>query len=285
VIRWRIGTGELAPGDALPPIRSAARAWGVNLHTVRRAYRVLVDDGMLTSRPGVGTTVQDGRRHVPSSGGSEAVGEWLDELVALAAHRFALTPAQLGRHFARRYPGRDLVGPLLVECNEHQCRDLADQVARRWDTLVEPWSMERPGDPPPGLLIGTHFHSAEMKQRWPDRAAHMHFIGLRMDPAIDRELSRRLASLEPTRLILCERNMATGRQMAADIECRLALPPIEVTTASPDRAFEDLHADELLLVAPRCWGSMPHPARRDDRVMEVRHVIRTDDLEALGDIL
>src|SRR5215216_4797558 len=34
----RVASGELRPGDRLPPIRQAAGEWGVNLNTVARAY-------------------------------------------------------------------------------------------------------------------------------------------------------------------------------------------------------------------------------------------------------
>ena len=42
-LRYRIATGRLRAGDALPTLREAAKHWGVNLHTVRRAYGELAD--------------------------------------------------------------------------------------------------------------------------------------------------------------------------------------------------------------------------------------------------
>lgn len=45
-----IATGELAPGDSLPSVRSLARDLGVNLHTVNKAYGVLRDEGYLIMR-------------------------------------------------------------------------------------------------------------------------------------------------------------------------------------------------------------------------------------------
>jgi len=56
-IRWRIGTGELRAGDPLPAVRDASLRWGVNYHTVRRAYQELAQLGWIETVQGAGTTV------------------------------------------------------------------------------------------------------------------------------------------------------------------------------------------------------------------------------------
>src|SRR4051794_25246789 len=53
----RVASGELQPGDRLPPIRQAAGTWGVNLNTVARAYALLADRGIVEARAGGGTVV------------------------------------------------------------------------------------------------------------------------------------------------------------------------------------------------------------------------------------
>ena len=40
-----IAQEELAPGDALPSVRSLASDLGINLHTVNKAYALLRDEG------------------------------------------------------------------------------------------------------------------------------------------------------------------------------------------------------------------------------------------------
>lgn len=42
-----IAQGELAPGDALPSVRSLAGDLGINLHTVNKAYALLRDEGFV----------------------------------------------------------------------------------------------------------------------------------------------------------------------------------------------------------------------------------------------
>ena len=56
-IREQIGSGLLAAGERLPPVREAAHRLGVNANTVQRAYKLLTQEGTLTSRPGAGTHV------------------------------------------------------------------------------------------------------------------------------------------------------------------------------------------------------------------------------------
>lgn len=56
-VRKAVADGRLRPGDRLPSGRDLAESSGVTLETVQRAYRLLVADGLVTSRVGRGTTV------------------------------------------------------------------------------------------------------------------------------------------------------------------------------------------------------------------------------------
>ncbi len=57
----RIESGELSPGDHLPSERELSGKLGVNRLTLRRAFRILEDQGWLTRRQGSGTTITDGK--------------------------------------------------------------------------------------------------------------------------------------------------------------------------------------------------------------------------------
>src|ERR1700716_3080735 len=56
-LREQVESGALAPGDVLPPLRKAAQEWGINLHTVRHAYRSLADAGIVRTTVPRGTVV------------------------------------------------------------------------------------------------------------------------------------------------------------------------------------------------------------------------------------
>ncbi|MGH2484447.1 MAG: GntR family transcriptional regulator [Ktedonobacterales bacterium] len=52
-----IASGQLAPGSALPTIRQLALDFGINLHTVHKAYDLLRDEGFVELKRKVGATV------------------------------------------------------------------------------------------------------------------------------------------------------------------------------------------------------------------------------------
>lgn len=59
-IRSRIDLGVYAPGDTLPAQGTMASRWGVNIASVQRAVRQLVDEGWLESRRGSSPVVRQG---------------------------------------------------------------------------------------------------------------------------------------------------------------------------------------------------------------------------------
>jgi DNA-binding GntR family transcriptional regulator len=57
-LQARIVGGEFAPGDQLPPITALMEHYRVpGLNTIRQAQQLLVDDGLVETRQGVGSFV------------------------------------------------------------------------------------------------------------------------------------------------------------------------------------------------------------------------------------
>jgi GntR family transcriptional regulator len=54
-----IKEGGLSPGDQLPTTRQLAVKLGINFNTVARAYRLLDQEGLISTQPGRGTFVLD----------------------------------------------------------------------------------------------------------------------------------------------------------------------------------------------------------------------------------
>jgi GntR family transcriptional regulator len=61
-VRLGVATGALAPGDAMPSVRSLAEQNLVNANTVVKAYAELVRDGVLESHHGKGFFVAEKRQ-------------------------------------------------------------------------------------------------------------------------------------------------------------------------------------------------------------------------------
>jgi GntR family transcriptional regulator len=58
ILRERIAEGEFHAGDRLPTEAELIRAYGLSPVTVRRAVKILVDEGAVTATPGRGTFVE-----------------------------------------------------------------------------------------------------------------------------------------------------------------------------------------------------------------------------------
>ena len=58
-LRVAIASGELTPGDGLPSVRQLSGRLRINPATVVQAYRELELEGLVSTRQGAGTFVQD----------------------------------------------------------------------------------------------------------------------------------------------------------------------------------------------------------------------------------
>jgi GntR family transcriptional regulator len=61
-VRLAVATGALAPGEAMPSVRSLAEQLVINPNTVVKAYAELVRDGVLESQQGMGFFVAEKRQ-------------------------------------------------------------------------------------------------------------------------------------------------------------------------------------------------------------------------------
>lgn len=63
IVVHRIMSGSLPEGEAVPSVRQVAAEEKINPLTVSKAYQILVDEGLLEKRRGVGMYVQAGARN------------------------------------------------------------------------------------------------------------------------------------------------------------------------------------------------------------------------------
>lgn len=127
-LRARIESGELAPGDRLPSVAELIQQHGGSNSIATRAYKLLVDDGLVVSRHGAGHYVRGHdtpellvRRHRKASedspfaqGAAEqgAVGTWRPESTTeqaseTVALRLGITPGDAVMHTSYVYLADD----------------------------------------------------------------------------------------------------------------------------------------------------------------------------------
>jgi GntR family transcriptional regulator len=294
-VEYRIATGDLRAGDRLPSLREAAEDWGINLHTVRKAYINLATRGAVETRPGAGTVIlgcapapepRESAADTPRSWTPDgSIDDYVSLMVQEAAERWGVTPFELGR-LVRARGGRDPVW--VVECSEIQARDLAEQVRRRTGADARAWSLERPGSLPAGRVVATHFHYGDFRRRWPDRLPEVQFVAIRPDPSIrDRVRDRLVSTAERGPALVCEREPAMAANVAADLAPLLeAVAPVETLVCrEPSAFFTAPPVDAPRLFSPRVWAELSDSARQDPQSIEIRYVIDETDLEELAETL
>lgn len=300
VIRGEIVTGRLTGGELLAPLREAAEAWGVNVHTVRHAYAELARQGLVESRRAVGTKVLVGAADLlrrgdllrPAAGQQpESRTDFVERIATEARQRFGMSAPVLAQALAALpaagagRPGR-AVG-YVVECSQTQCEDLARQVAMVWDVDVLPWSLGRHDQPPPGPIIATYFHYNEIRRRWPDRLPGVRFATITVDPRLAglvQELAGPRRSGAKIAVNLYELDRPTLEAVRADLSVvlpasRFTLHPVLI--GDPAEALATA-PERVALVTPRVWGELTRQQRATGRAIEVRYVFASEELDAVG---
>lgn len=93
-VRVAIAAGELHPGEGLPSVRHLATQLRVNPATVVQAYRALESEGLVSTRHGAGTFVQDIAPEWRSRHRADEARRLVSELVVRAA-MLGISPADL----------------------------------------------------------------------------------------------------------------------------------------------------------------------------------------------
>lgn len=256
-LRYGIATGAVGVQTRLPAVREAAASWGVNLHTVRRAYARLRELGLVEVRRPAGAIV------IGSPGEASGVEE---PAFLLRSH------VRTGRMREAR-AGRSVS---VVECSTRQSADLAAQVETRFDAVAEPWPLLREGEPPPGGILATYFHYTHVRSRWPHRAGDVAFAAITPDPALATRLS---ASGGVQAASVLDPDEVMAHNITGDVAALLAGHGIDVTRFTIDRSDDD-GPPTAMLYSPRAWATASEEERGHPLAFEVRYVFGVGELEA-----
>jgi hypothetical protein len=277
-VRFRIFTGDLLPGDRLPALRVAGEEWGVNLHTVRRAYRVLEESGLVETAATIGTTVRSWK-----AGGSVAVGidGLLRDVLRIGDVQYGVGPRDVLARLTELVRGNSGDAPQvwIVECSLVLAEVLATQLREEWVVDVRAWSLARVADVPAGSVISTSFHREEILESPAARVGKVGFVRVRTDY---EALLRAMAGVEVSSLILCDISYPDGHTLARDLGRHLERDVELVVPRNPVEALNCLSPGRCIIFAPGSWEQLPHGARTDPRALLLPVRILESDLSRIG---
>ncbi len=287
-IGYRIATGRLSPGERLPPVREGAAAWGVNLHTVRRAYAELAENGVVEIRGARGTRVL-GRARVRARGSIQRKLEgFLEHVLREAREQHGLTRHDLARLIANSSPAvpGDVKVAHVVECSDTQCADHVQEIQARWHVEARPWCLSRRGEPPPGPIVATYFHYNELRRRWPHRIPEIRLAAIQPDPQLPARVRPNARRGKRMTLTLCEFDELMARNIAADLSVLFPPDGYRIQPRVVDRAGKLLASSNSrtpILFPPRVWGKLSSAEQNDSRAINVRYVFAEEEIEAVGE--
>ena len=167
-IRYMIESGALTEGEQLPSARLLADNLGINRNTIAKAYSLLRDTGLITTRGRFGTTVRAEQLANPIQAYNTDARDLLlgpiHECLTLGVS--AEEVASLARHIAFE-ASSEQIKITFTECNDERARAFAKDLSERLGLEVVPSliaeldSTATDSD----LLITTFFHLAEVR-RW-----------------------------------------------------------------------------------------------------------------------
>lgn len=104
-LRLAIASGELRSGDGLPSVRQLSARLRINPATVVQAYRELESEGLVSTRHGAGSFVQDVAADKRESDREKETRRRVRELIAEAAS-LGITTTELREAFDRELESR-----------------------------------------------------------------------------------------------------------------------------------------------------------------------------------
>jgi GntR family transcriptional regulator len=96
-----IASGQLAPGDRLPAVRTLAGELVINPNTAARAYGILEQQGLVHTRTGCGTFVADPKLRDTDSAQLNILNDRIDNIITQAIN-LGISHAELDEIFKSR---------------------------------------------------------------------------------------------------------------------------------------------------------------------------------------
>jgi DNA-binding transcriptional regulator YhcF (GntR family) len=267
LIKYSISTGALQQSQQLPTVHALARHLAVNFETVRKAYKDLQQEGLVSTDRGRGTFVtspavsvlgQQPELH-PGVSPANTLKQSVHQLL-----RAGRTKAEIDRMvagFAKDYNSADATGVVLfTECNTRQTNDMSSTLRDYLSLDVRPvlltelrMALERAGD---GVsIITTGFHMNEVRQIVGSRRIPIYFVASSMSPQTRRQIE---AFPKTARFGFVCRDAESRNFFREVLRAEFAIEsPIKACLLSEKTKFTSLlKSVDVLLVPPSVWDEV-----------------------------
>jgi DNA-binding transcriptional regulator YhcF (GntR family) len=253
----RLASGLYPPGCRLPTSRELATELGVHRNTVAKAYKSLVELGLVSSAPGRGTFAAarldlDNRRlH------SQQISERLAETI-LRARRSNISEMRLrqtiAEHIATIYHAPQPRGA-FVECNVEDLRVAIAEIEQQSDVRLAPLLLDALAGDPAGVaatydvVFTSLFHLLEVRELLADARPRGGIIGIHTQP--DERGLAEIAQIEPDAHVgIVVSNSDGARRFRAQIQT-FTKANGHVLIQPTDEAIRDLAREVDLIVTSR----------------------------------
>ena len=283
-VTYEIVTGKRASGSRLPSLRDAAAEWGVNLHTVRRAYRELDAKGLV--RTGAGGTRVAPLGPDPGSGSSldARVREFANE----ARERFGVSPITVARAFEslERIVREERRSCAVVECSRTLSLGLARDLEARFVLETEALDLLAARTLPAGTIVGTYFHADELRDLMAGRTHDLYLVRIRPRLALMAAFARAVGAGEITHVVVMDRLPGSAHDLADEFQSYFG-PDVMIEgriLRDPLAAFPEPAAGTILVATPQTWDRLPSDLRGRRDVRQLEYEIDPHDVERLAEL-
>lgn len=253
----RLVTGIYPPGSRLPASRELANELGVHRNTVAKAYRTLVELGLISSTPGRGSFAA-ARIDLATPGAYDSrVSERLAAEIARARRgniREVDLRTMIDQHIATIYHAQPARGA-FVECNTADLRVAITEITQQTDVQLAPVLLEDLAADPAGVaatydvVFTSLFHLLEVRDLLHDVTPRYPIIGIHTQP--DERALTEIAQIAPeTRVGIVVSNSDGARRFGSQLQTFSRASAVILVQPS-DEAIRDLATKVDLIVTSR----------------------------------
>lgn len=206
LIKYHISTGNIRDRHHLPGVHVMGQTLGINFETVRKAYKELEKEGLISMRRGCGSYVSLHADRIPESGALKHRDEDPLAILKIGIRKLILEGADQQEirgtvEDVIRETAQDLRRQTVIftECNLHQVKEISNQLSAYLHLPVLPvllsdlkTSVERFLSEEKALLgvITTGFHINEVRKSLSHTPVKVHVLITRMSPVARRRLEK-----------------------------------------------------------------------------------------------